>query len=147
VAHLDKYVTTRVIARLSNPANPAGEIPDAPGLAAQFAALSSQRAETQAAIADPSLGGQLGPLLARMENIDTRLAELRELAAGDARHRLLATHTGITRGEFEGLPLAARRAIVAACYTVTVLPASHRGPGFAPSDVRLAPAGMAGHAG
>jgi DNA invertase Pin-like site-specific DNA recombinase len=137
VTLLDAYVTRRVLNRLAHAANPAGQIPDAPGLAAQFAALTTQRAETAAAISDP--GQALAPLQARLENIDQRLAELRELAAGDARHRLLATHTGIGLEEFGRLPLAVRRALIAACYQVTVLPASGRGPGFRTEDVRLTP--------
>lgn len=136
---LDAYVTRRVVRRLSHDANPAGQIPAAPGLAAQFAALATQRAETVDAISDPAAGAILGPLRARLENIDQRVTELRELAAGDARHQLLSKYAGISEDEFGALPLAVQRALVAACYTVTVLPASARGPGFRTGDVRLTP--------
>jgi site-specific DNA recombinase len=134
---LDAYVTGVTVRRLSHPRNPAGQIPAAPGLAAQFAALAAQRGETEAAIADPARGGSLRLLLDRLDGIDQRLAELRGLAAGDARQRLLAGHEGITSDAFSQLPLAVRRALVAACFHVTVLPASGRGPGFRVQDVEL----------
>jgi site-specific DNA recombinase len=134
---LDAYVTGVTVRRLSHPRNPAGQIPAAPGLAAQFAALAAQRGETEAAIADPARGGSLRLLLDRLDGIDQRLAELRGLAAGDARQRLLAGHEGITFDAFNALPLAVRRALVAACFHVTVLPASGRGPGFRVQDVEL----------
>jgi site-specific DNA recombinase len=134
---LDAYVTRRTVLLLSNPGNPAGTIPAVPGLAAQFAALATQRTETEAAIADPAMGGKLRLLIGRLDVIDERLAGLRELAAGDARHRLLAGHEGITGEEFAALPLAVRRALVGACFEVVVLPASARGPGFRTQDVTL----------
>jgi site-specific DNA recombinase len=134
---LDAYVTQRVINRLANPANPPGAIPAAPGLAAQFAALAAQRAETEAAIADPGQGSRLTLLLGRLDAIELRLTELRELAAGDARGRLVSGHAGISAEQFAELPLAVRRSLVAACFHVRVLPASRRGPGFESRDVRL----------
>jgi hypothetical protein len=48
-------------------------------------------------------------------------------------------HAGISGEDFAALPLATRRALVSACYVVTVLPASKRGPGFRTEDVSLAP--------
>jgi site-specific DNA recombinase len=138
---LDEYVITRVLSLLAHPLNPAGQIPASPGLAAQFAALTAARAEIMVAVADPGQG-PLAQLLARLTAVDERLAQLRDLAAGDARGRLLAAHTGISRDCWDGLPLPVRRTLVAACYRVRVLPASHRGPGFDPRDVILTPAGL-----
>ena len=69
----------------------------------------------------------------------TRLAQLRELASDGTRARIMETHAGITAAEFGALPLGTRRALVAACYTVKVLPASKRGPGFRTEDVELTP--------
>ncbi len=134
---LDEYVITRVLLKLGDPGNPPGRVPQNTALAAEFRALTRQRAETEAAITDHAKGGALPLLLRRLESVDGRLAELRELAAGDARSRLLGAHTGMTREEFDALPLATRRALVSACFTVTVLPASRRGPGFNTEDVRL----------
>jgi site-specific DNA recombinase len=136
MALLDEYVITRTIARLGHEANPPPR-PVTAATAGEFRALAMQRAEAEALAADPAKGGHLPLLLRRIESIDRRLAQLRELAAGDAQARLRGTHTSITREEFDALTLAARRALVAACFTVTVLPASKRGPGFNTEDVRL----------
>jgi len=134
---LDAYVTQRTVLRLSHPGNPEGHVPEAPGLAAQFAALAAQRTEAEAAVADPANTEPLHLLLARLDRIKGRLDGLRELAHRDASGRLRGTHAGITEAEFDGLPLSVRRALVAACFTITVLPASRRGPGFRTEDVRL----------
>lgn len=135
--HLDEYVITRTLAKLGDPRNPPGRVPANAVAAGELRALTRQRAQTEAAIADPGKGGHLPLLLQRLESIDQRLAQLRELAAGTASARLLGTHAGLTRERFDGLPLATRRALVAACFTITVLPASKRGPGFRTEDVRL----------
>jgi len=135
---LDAYVRRRTVNRLSRPDNPEGRAPEAPGLAAEFAVLAAQRRETETQIADPAYAG-LTALLARLDRIDTRLAELRELSAGDARARLRAAHQGITEAEFAALPLAVRRSLVSACFRIVVLPASKRGPGFRTQDVLMSP--------
>lgn len=135
---LDAYVQRRTHNRLTHPANPEPAAPEAPGLASEFAALTAQLAETDDALADHTRG-PVAALLTRRAGIERRLAELRELAAGDAAARLRASHAGITWEEFLALPLASRRALVSACWRVTVLPASKRGPGFRTEDVRLEP--------
>lgn len=139
LAHLDEYTITATLGRLNHPGNPPGRIPESPGLAAQFAALSVQQTETEAMIADPDAGMPLNLLRSRLATIAARLAELRDLAAGDAQSRMRGTHAGLTRDAFDALPLGVRRSLVAACFAVTVLPASRRGPGFNPADVRLTP--------
>jgi DNA invertase Pin-like site-specific DNA recombinase len=135
---LDAYVARRVVNKLNNPANPAARRMAAAGLAVQFEALRQQRAEAEAAAADPAQR-HLPVLLARIDSIDERLRELRQLAEGDVRDRLLDKHAGITPEEFAAEPLATRRALVSACFQVSVLPASKRGPGFRTEDVVLAP--------
>lgn len=137
-ALLEAYVQARVTARLANPLNPEPQAPAVPGLAAEFAALSAHLAEVDLTLADHTRGA-VPALLARREGIVRRLAELRELAAGDAAARLLSAHAGITLEEFAALPLATRRALVSATFTVTVLPASKRGPGFRTEDVAMVP--------
>lgn len=141
-AHLDAYVSERVIARLANPLNPEGRAMPVDH-AAEWAALERERAETSGKLRDyRQSAGMLDIYAARMEGIDARMAELRELAAGGTRSRLLERYRGITREQWENeLPLGVRRALVAACFTVTVLPASARGPGFRVQDVRVEPAG------
>ena len=139
VTHLDAYVITRVIARLANPLNPEGRAMPVDH-AAEWAVLERERSETAAKLADyRQSAGMLGVYAARMDGIDARMGELRELAAGSGRARLLERYQGITRAEWEGLPLEVRRALVAATFSITVLPASGRGPGFRPEDVRVVP--------
>jgi DNA invertase Pin-like site-specific DNA recombinase len=137
VALLDAYVAAAVVGRLAKPANPEGRTPAVPGLAAEWRALAGERAAVEAMIADRTKA--LHPLLARLDSLDGRLAELRELMAADAGARLRGRHAGITLEEFLAEPLGVRRALVSACYEVTVLPASRRGPGFRTEDVRLVP--------
>lgn len=139
-AHLDAYVSAAVIAWLANPLNPEGNaIPV--DRAAEWAALGRERAEAEALAADyAESAGRMRLIMSRLDAIDERMTQLRDLAAGDGRVRLLEQYAGITREDWRGLPLDVRRALVAACYRVTVLPASGRGPGFRVQDVRLDPA-------
>jgi site-specific DNA recombinase len=136
-ALLDEYVTARVVAKLGDPASPPGRLPPGPA-AGEFRALAQQRAEAEQLLADHTKG-RADLLMRRLDSIDARLGQLRELAAGDAGARLRRRHAGLTIEEFRGLPLAVQRALVSACFTITVLPASRRGPGFNTADVRLAP--------
>ena len=141
--HLDAYVGAQVIARLGNPLNPGARLPESPGDAAEWAILSRERAETDDLLADYSASaGRARSLLARLDQIDARMAELRARDAGDSRARLLERYAGITREEWEDeekTPLSVKRALVAASFRVVVLPASGRGPGFRTQDVRLDP--------
>jgi site-specific DNA recombinase len=138
-AHLDAYVSSAVVKRLVNPFNPEARAVPADH-AAEWAALERDRAETDGLLTDYRLSaGNARSLLARLDAIDARMAELRELAAGGTRARLLEQYAGTTREEWKELALDIRRALVAAYLTVTVLPASVRGPGFQEQDVRLEP--------
>lgn len=140
-ALLDEYVIARTVARLGNQANPPGRLPPGPA-AGEFRALAEQRAETEALLADHTKG-RADLLMKRLDGIDARLAQLREQTGRTAGARLIREHAGTTRDEFGALPLATQRALVAACFNVTVLPASGRGPGFRPQDVRLTTPGHA----
>jgi hypothetical protein len=138
LALLDGYVSARVVERLSHPANPVPRLPATPGLAAELRALAAEREAVEAAVADHTKG-RLPLLLARLDSLDARLAEIRELTRAGAQSRLLAVHAGMSLGDFAGKPLAVQRALVSACYKVVVLPASARGPGFRTQDVSLTP--------
>jgi len=138
VAHLDTYVATRTVARLSHPGNPAGHLPSSPGVAAEIRVLAEERAELEEMFTDHTKG-RAHLLLGRLDSIDARLAQLRELTAADAAARLIDRHMGIGEDEFNGLPLSVRRAVVAGCWEIRVQPASRRGPGFDPADVKLTP--------
>ena len=136
--HLDAYVSVRVVARLNAEGNPAAELPADPGHAAEWARLQQERGEAEAMAQEyEGSAGRLRLILRRLDSIDKRIAELRGLADTSRRDRLLGQYRGITLAEFRGLPLDVRRALVTAAVTVTVLPASKRGPGFRTEDVRV----------
>lgn len=140
VAHLDAYAGAAVVARLADPLNPEGQAMPVDH-AAEWAVLEREHAEAGALLADyTASAGRTRELLRRLDAIDARMAQLRELAAGTARSALVERYRGVTREQWENeLPLDVRRALVSACFRITVLPASARGPGFRPQDVRLEP--------
>ena len=140
--HLDAHVSRRVVNLLNDPRQPEGDLPVRSGDAPEWAVLARERAETEKQVRDYRAStGRLSLLMARLDSIDARMAELRELAAGDSRSRLLERYAGTTREEWDDLALDVRRALVAASYRVVVLPASGRGPGFRTEDVRFDPVG------
>jgi DNA invertase Pin-like site-specific DNA recombinase len=138
--HLDAYVCAVVVARLADEGNPDGrEAPADHG--AEWAALTAERAEAEQLLADFGASpGRARLLMRRLDAIDERMAALREGEGAGARARLLRRHQGITLEQLDGLELDEKRALVAATVTVTVLPASGRGRGFRPQDVRVEPA-------
>lgn len=138
-SHLDAYVGAQVVSYLNNPLHPRARAPKADS-AKEWAALTEERAETEKLAQDyTASAGRLSLLMARLDSIDARMEQLRELETADSRSRLLERYRGITRAQWEDLTLDVRRALVAACFTVTVLPASGRGPGFRVQDVRVEP--------
>jgi hypothetical protein len=138
-AHLDAYTWERVISRLNNPLNPEGHAAPADH-SAEWSALGLERAETEALVSDFGASpGRARLLLTRLDQIDARMAELRDLAGSDTRTRLIEQYRGLGYEEGEKLPLDVRRALVSACVTVTVLPVSGYGPGFRPQDVQVLP--------
>lgn len=141
-AHLNAYVGSQVVNYLGSPLHPQGKAVPVDH-AAEWAALERERAETDALLADyKASAGSARSLMVRLDGISARMAELREREAGDSRSHLIDQYRGITREQWEkGLPLDVRRALVAACFTVTVLPASKRGPGFRTEDVQVVPVG------
>jgi DNA invertase Pin-like site-specific DNA recombinase len=139
---LDAYVGRMTVNQLNHPLAPEAEAPAAPDSAAEWAALAREQAETQRVAASyTASAGRLSLLMARLDAIDARMAELRERESGSTRSRLLETYRGTTWEQWPDLPLEVRRALVSAHFKVTVLPASKRGPGFRTEDVRLEPLG------
>jgi len=136
--HLDAYVSAYVVAALADEANPPAALPADPGHAAEWAALEQQRAEVDSLLDDyRSSAGRTRTLMRQLDQLDARMAELRALAGTSERERLLRQYQGITLPGFLDLPLDVRRALARATVTVTVLPASRRGPGFREQDVRV----------
>jgi site-specific DNA recombinase len=137
---LDAYVSGRVVGALNSEGTPEGNAPAPPDMTGEWRALATERAAAEALIADHAASpGRVALLMRRLDGIDARMAEMRELEAGDARSRLLARYRGLTRAQWKALPLEVRRSLVRATVTVTVLPASKRGPGFRPQDARVEP--------
>jgi len=137
---LDAYVTGRTVSRLANPANPVVQAPE-PGYAAELAALAERRVETEnfiASLADAP-AQRIAVLSRALDSFDAKIAAIREQMTGSANGRLLTAHAGVSREDFEALPLEVRRQLVRACYRVIVLPASKRGPGFREQDVQMVP--------
>jgi site-specific DNA recombinase len=138
--HLDAYVSAAVVTWLNAGDAPAPELPARPDHAAEWEALGLQRAEVDALLDDyRASAGRTAKLMRQLDQIDARMAELRAAAGTSARSRLLSEYHGTTLPEFLALPLDVRRALVRATVTVTVLPASRRGPGFREQDVRVDP--------
>jgi len=135
---LDAYVSGRALGALNSGGTPQAHAPATPDAAPEWRALATERAATAALLADyGKSAGRAALLMERLDGIDARMGQLREREAGDARSRLLARYRGITREEFGALALDVRRSLVAALVSVTVLPASKRGPGFRVQDVRV----------
>ena len=126
---LDAYVSRRVVNRLAHPENPAGMAADA-DFGREFTQLGTERAATEATVRDyRTRPGRVELLMARLDSIDERLAELRQLAGDSSRVRVMDAHTGITAEEFAVLPLGIRRALVAACYDDPGAARVEAGPG------------------
>jgi site-specific DNA recombinase len=141
-AHVDLYIEGGVLQLLADDGFIAGlTVGGDSGVAAEIAALQVRKAEAEkqlASLADhPNLKPDL--LLASLASFDTRIGELRARIALSARRRLLVEHAGLSRQEWEGLPLETRRALVAASFRVTIAPTGRRGPGFDPDGVDLQP--------
>ena len=139
---LDRYVTGAVVTRLAHPGVTAAvdEVRADP-VGMEIAQLEARKAEARATIetlADHP-GADLALLATSIASFDQKIGALRDRAQESARARILRTHAGITRAEFEALPLDVRRALIRACYTVIVLRALRRGPGFSEEDVVLDP--------
>lgn len=138
--YLDAYITGRVVRRLNEPAIARAHIPDTPGLAGELLTLTERRAEAEQVIASYADRPERLAVLARaLDSIDDRIAAIRDQIAASGSRRILSTHAGISRQDFEALPLDTRRALVAAAYRIEVLPTGRRGPGFHAESIRCVP--------
>lgn len=141
VALLDAYVTGRVVGRLSREDNPRPEIRLSDGDAAELAALTARRAETEEFIAKlaDAPARRIEVLSRALDSFDEKIGVIRERMADDSAGRLRARYAGISVEEFGALPLDVRRALARGCYRVIIKPASRRGPGFHEQDVTMVP--------
>jgi site-specific DNA recombinase len=141
---LDEYVIAATLARLARPTVTAerNRARQNPQLARQVAELEQRMAGDRAKLKAIAHLKAYDPALAMgvIDSYKDRIAELRAQMETSDRERFLASHGPTTREEWDnGWPLEVRRKMIAALYTVTVLPSARRGPGFDPDCVVLAP--------
>jgi DNA invertase Pin-like site-specific DNA recombinase len=141
--HLDRYVEARAVRRLNDKrfiASLHAET-DRPGVGAEISVLERRKAEAKAQLEDladhPDLDA--GLLARSLASFDRKISDLRAVRDATARQQLLSRMAGITREQWDETPVDVRSATVAALFSVTILPATWRGPGFDPASVRLEP--------
>lgn len=137
MAPLDEYVTGAVIGMLADL-----DLSDAPARSpdtiGEIAALTRRRNAVVAAFAD--IGGDDPMELRRaLAELDGQIDRLRKQTAGGQRTRLLAGHVGVSRADWDALPLDTRRAVVASLVTVTVGRSKRGRVPFDVSSVRIQP--------
>lgn len=138
--HLDEYVSAACVKLLSDPglAERLARDPDSgENVGAQIIALESRR-KGLLDVFDASPLMSPAELAKRLEAIDAQVVELRSRQHGTTRASVLAPRLGITRGQWDDLPLSTRRTIVRHLMRVRVLP-GRKGPGFDPATVDLVP--------
>ena len=113
-----------------------------PVLAAEITALETRMSAEQAAMDEMRDSGDpdYDPVLAmrRIGSWKRRIASLRGQMEATSRQRLIDATGELTRGQWDGLTLERRHAIISALWTVTVLPAARKGrQPFDPECVRL----------
>lgn len=141
LAHLDAYVAGRTLRLLQDPRflDQVLATADRSDVASEIAAVERRRDQTQAqldALADhPDV--DVTAALKGLASFERRLQELRADLAATAQQRLLLRMAGISREQWEDEPIDVRAATVRALWRVVILPAVHRGPGFAPASVRM----------
>lgn len=139
VAHLDAYVSGRVVALLNDPAFLRELDAADPSVAGEIAELERRRAQVAQQLEDLVDHPEVDPgvLVRSLANFDRRIQQLRDQAAVSERRRLLRRVAGISREDWEGLPVDVRSSVVRATYRIVVLPTGKRGPGFDPNSVRM----------
>lgn len=137
VHHLDLYVQAYVLRILGDPR--LGEQltgVDTAALAAQLATVEGRRVQVMAEFGDDDM---MSPDVLRISvtRLDQRITELRQKIGEASAGHVLSGLIGISRQEWDSLPLTRRRAAVRATVTVTVGRSSKRGPGFDASTVTV----------
>lgn len=141
MAALDAHVDGWMVAALNSDEFTAALTAGAdPGITARIAGLEQRREEAARQLACLAAHPSLTPdmVMRAIGSFDAAIGVLRDQMRLPARRALLARHQGITRQDWQRLPLEQRRAAVAAAFRIEVLPAKRR-PGFDPSAVRVTP--------
>lgn len=131
--YLDEYVTGVVLARLAE-SDLLDDVSDDTddGTAAEITQLERRKADTAQQLEQLADNPSISPELAvrAIESFDRKITELRSKRDASARARLLRQLHGITRDQWDQLPLDVRRSAVRALYRVSVHRTQQRGPGF-----------------
>jgi DNA invertase Pin-like site-specific DNA recombinase len=138
--HLDEYVAGACVELLNDRGlvDRLARDPDSgENVGAQIIALEARR-KGLLDVFDSSPLMTPAELAKRLESIDAQVTELRSRQLGSTRAAVLAPRLGITREQWEDLPLSTRRTIVQHLMRVRVLP-GRKGPGFDPRTVDLVP--------
>lgn len=141
MAHLDAYVSGRVLRRLNEPGfldAVQAEQTD-PGIGAEIAALERRKQQARETLEDLADHPEVdAALVARsLASFDRKIVELRGRQEATARQRLLARMAGMTRHGWDAEPIDVRAETVRALFTVEVLPAKRGQAGFDPECVRM----------
>ncbi len=145
IRHVDPYVEGLVVTLLGDPRIRERLVPATqPHLTEELGRLEARRRQRIARFAelaatsdddDPEAEG----LRAAVAVIDERMVAIRAELGASAAARTLDGLFGVSLEEFQGLPLARRRAVVRVLVRVRVLSTGRRGPKFDPSGVELTP--------
>ena len=139
IAHLDAYVSGRVVGLLNDPAFLRELDAADPSVAGEIAELEQRRAQVAQQLEELVDHPDIDPgvLVRSLAGFDRRIRELRDQAEVSERRRLLRRVAGIDRQAWDELPVDVRSSVVRATYKITVLPTEMRGPGFDASAVRM----------
>ncbi|MDX3109557.1 recombinase family protein [Nonomuraea angiospora] len=140
-AHLDEYVTGRVLRRLQDPDLLSLVLGPDSSVATEIVTLERRKAETKEKLRNLAdlPGLDAADVAAALASFDKKISELRNRHAATARQRLLVRMAGITRAQWDATPIDVRAETVRALYRVIILPVTRRGPGFDPASVDLVP--------
>ncbi len=139
VEHLDTYVSARAVHLLNDEAFIAEATAEEPSVAPEIAALKRRRDDTKRQMDElvdhPELDG--GLLVRAIAGFNERIAKLQNQHARTSQQRLLARMAGISKEEWDDMPVDIQSDTVRALFRVVVLPTSKRGPGFDVDAIRL----------
>ncbi len=139
VEYLDAYVSGRVVELLNTPEFIAEATAPEPSVAPEIASLERRRDETKRQMDElvdhPELDA--GLLVRAVAGFDRRIAQLRDQHARTAQQRLLARVAGMSKEEWEDLPIDIQADVVRAVFRVVVLKSTKRGPGFDVDAIRV----------
>lgn len=139
IAHLDAYVSGRVLELLGDEAFMAELDAADPSVAGEIAELERRKAAAARQLENlvNTPGVDAGLVARSLGEFERKIQQLRDRAEVSDRRRLLQRVAGISSEEWDELPVDIRSSVVAATFRVAVLPTAQRGPGFDTSAVQM----------